>query len=69
LPQARRQQGRWVLVATAHPAKFREIVEPLIGRRVAVPDSLARLLELPAQAVDIAADLDALRQGMNQISN
>jgi threonine synthase len=69
LSQARRQEGRWVLVATAHPAKFREIVEPLIGRRVAMPDSLARLFELPAQAVEIAADLDALRQGMNQELN
>jgi threonine synthase len=66
LPAARRQQGRWLLVATAHPAKFREIVEPLIGRSVAVPASLARLFELPARSVDIAADLDALRQGMNQ---
>jgi threonine synthase len=65
LPAARRQQGRWVLVATAHPAKFREIVEPLIGRSVTVPASLARLFELPTKAVEIAADLDALRQGMN----
>jgi threonine synthase len=66
LPAPRRQQGRWLLVATAHPAKFREIVEPLIGRSVTVPASLARLFELPAKALEIAADLDALRQGMNQ---
>jgi threonine synthase len=64
LPQARRRAGRWVVVATAHPAKFREIVEPLIGRSVTVPESLARLFDLPAQAVDIAADVDALRQGL-----
>jgi threonine synthase len=64
LPQARRREGRWVVVATAHPAKFREIVEPLIGRSVTVPESLARLFDLPAQAVDIAADVDALRQGL-----
>jgi threonine synthase len=65
LPPARRQAGRWVLVATAHPAKFREIVEPLIGRSVTVPESLARLLELPAQAREIAADLDVLRQELS----
>lgn len=64
LPAAKRREGRWVLVATAHPAKFREIVEPLIGRSVTVPSSLARLFDLPAQAVDIAADVDALRQGL-----
>jgi threonine synthase len=61
LPPARRHAGRWVLVATAHPAKFREIVEPLIGRSVSLPESLARLLELPAKRREIAADLDALR--------
>jgi threonine synthase len=62
LSPARRHSGHWVLVATAHPAKFREIVEPLIGRRVAVPESLARLFELPASAREIGADLDALRR-------
>ncbi|HTY93851.1 MAG TPA: threonine synthase [Steroidobacteraceae bacterium] len=64
LPESRRTGGRWVVVATAHPAKFREIVEPLIGRPVPVPDSLARLFELPAKCVEIAADLDALRRGL-----
>jgi threonine synthase len=64
LVPARRQTGRWVIVATAHPAKFREIVEPLIGRSVAVPESLARLFDLPAHAVEIAADLEALRHGL-----
>jgi threonine synthase len=59
-----RRDGHWVLAATAHPAKFREIVEPLIGRSVTVPQSLARLFELPSQALDIKADLDALRQGL-----
>jgi threonine synthase len=64
LSAARRRDGHWVLAATAHPAKFREIVEPLIGRSVTVPQSLARLFELPTHALDIAADLDALRQGL-----
>ncbi len=60
----KRRAGQWVLAATAHPAKFREIVEPLIGRSVTVPQSLARLFELPSQAVEIAAELGALRQGL-----
>ncbi|HEY1899635.1 MAG TPA: threonine synthase [Steroidobacteraceae bacterium] len=64
LSPERRRAGHWLLVATAHPAKFREIVEPLIGRHVPVPDSLARLFELPTKATEIAADVDALRQGL-----
>ena len=61
LPAAARGLGRWVLVATAHPAKFREIVEPLIGRAVPVPETLTRLFARPAQCVEIDADLGALR--------
>ena len=61
LPAARRRARRWVLVATAHAAKFREIVEPLIGRAVPVPATLARLFERPVQYVDVGATLAALR--------
>jgi threonine synthase len=61
LPAARRERGPWVLVATAHPAKFREIVEPLIGRPVPVPANLARLFERPAQYSEIDPTLAALR--------
>lgn len=46
----------WIIAATAHAAKFEEIVEPLVGEAVPVPDELARLLEWPAQFEVIAAD-------------
>ncbi len=46
----------WVIAATAHAAKFDEIVEPLIGTTVAVPEELARLLEWPAQFETIDAN-------------
>ena len=61
LEPARRAAGNWVLVATAHPAKFREIVEPLVGRPVPVPETLERLFRRPAQYMEIDATLDALR--------
>jgi threonine synthase len=61
LTDAARAGGRWVLVATAHPAKFREIIEPLIGRPVPLPDSLARLFERPASYTEIDATLKALQ--------
>jgi len=50
-----------VLVSTAHAAKFREIVEPLIGREVPVPETLARLFARPTQYIEIDATLAALR--------
>jgi threonine synthase len=64
LAPERRSAHRWVLVATAHPAKFREIVEPLIGCPVAVPDSLARLFERPVSCTELAPTLEALRSAL-----
>jgi threonine synthase len=58
-PQDKRDQP-WVVVATAHPAKFNEIVEPIIGRPIAVPDSLADLLRLPEHRADLPPTLEAL---------
>jgi threonine synthase len=59
-----RAQGRWVLVATAHPAKFREIVEPLIGATLTMPQNLARLFERPSSCTEIEARLDALSSAL-----
>ena len=56
-----RAAEHWVIVATAHPAKFDEIVEPLIGRTLPVPPNLERLLCLPRFDVDLDPTLDALR--------
>ena len=56
-----RDDEPWVLLATAHPAKFNEIVEPLIGREIEVPPALARLLQLPRQEERLPPTLDALR--------
>jgi threonine synthase len=64
LPAGERAGGRWVLVSTGHPAKFREIVEPLIGRSVPVPESLARLFARPARCVEIDSTLGALRAAL-----
>lgn len=60
-----RDQGdssSWTVVATAHPAKFESVVEPLIGLPVAVPASLAAMLARPASAEPLAADDNALRR-------
>jgi threonine synthase len=56
----KRAARRWVLVSTAHPAKFREIVEPLIGQRIEMPESLAKLFSRPASATDLQPALAAL---------
>jgi len=50
-----------VIVATAHPAKFETIVEPLVGHPVKVPPALNELLGRPSRAEPLPADPAALR--------
>lgn len=49
-----------IVVSTAHPAKFPEVVEPLIGREVEIPEGMATWLERPTQSTEIEPDLEAL---------
>jgi threonine synthase len=58
-PEQRRDRP-WVLVATAHPAKFNEVIEPITGKAVEVPASLDRLLRLPRHFVDLPPTLRAV---------
>jgi threonine synthase len=61
LPEDRRSKA-WIVSATAHPAKFETIVEPIIGRAVEVPSALADLLERPTSAIALEPRLDALAE-------
>lgn len=54
----------WLVGATAHPYKFRETVEPLIGQNISPPPALADVLERPANVRDIPADLSALQAAL-----
>jgi threonine synthase len=56
--------GTWIVAATAHPAKFAEVVEPIIGETVAPPPALAALLARPAHAEPLDPTLDALRAAL-----
>src|SRR5262249_14393941 len=50
-----------VFLATARPAKFAEIVEPIIGQTVEKPEPLAQALSLPRHIIRIDASLDAVK--------
>ncbi len=63
---ARGARGHWVLVATAHPAKFNDVVEPQTGREVPIPPALGRLLALPRQETELEPTLEALRTEMQR---
>jgi threonine synthase len=50
-----------VVISTAHPAKFTEILEPLIGP-VSIPPSLQKVMERTVNTRTIPADLDTFRE-------
>jgi len=64
LPETERKGLAWSVCATAHPAKFETIVEPIIGRPIEVPDALARILELPAESLPLPPAIGALREAL-----
>lgn len=53
--------GTLVFLATAHPAKFREVVEPIIGETIPLPAPLAAALGQPRQVQRIGPNLRDLR--------
>jgi threonine synthase len=51
-----------IFLATAHPAKFSEVVEPVLGRRIDTPAPLAEALSRPRHVLKIGASFEAVRR-------
>ncbi|MDA1064602.1 MAG: threonine synthase [Proteobacteria bacterium] len=64
MSSAARSATDWIIVATAHPAKFETVVEPLIGTSIGLPAELAAILSKPSRSVMIEPSLDALTEAM-----
>lgn len=50
----------WVMAATAHPAKFEEVIEPLLDLHIAIPEQLKVLLAKPQRFQTIEPDDQSL---------
>lgn len=64
LDASEREGKDWILVGTAHAAKFEQIVEPIIGTRVPVPPELAAILSRPQRFEVIDATIDAMENAL-----
>jgi threonine synthase len=62
----RDSEGPTVVLATAHPAKFPEIVERAIGKEVSVPEVLAAQMHAEEHMTPIPPDLGALTKALAQ---
>jgi threonine synthase len=50
----------WIVAATAHPYKFADVVEPLIGAKIEPTPALAKIYERSTRKLEISADLGSL---------
>jgi threonine synthase len=64
LGQAMQEASDWIIVATAHAAKFELIVEPLIGREIPLPEPLLKIQSRPSRSVSIEPDLESLKRAL-----
>lgn len=65
LAPAEREERPWIVAATAHPFKFAETIEPLIGRVIAPPPALSAIADRPTRKTAIPATLDALAAALD----
>jgi threonine synthase len=56
------REGRGIFLATAHPAKFAEVVEPLIGRTIPKPQPLLDALATKRKIREIDTTLEAVNK-------
>jgi threonine synthase len=54
-----------VFLATAHPAKFAEVVEPVIGRTIPKPQPLVDALATNRRILEIDATSEAVRNTLD----
>ncbi len=50
-----------VLLSTAHPAKFLDVVEPIINQKVELPDRLKSALDGEKQAISLGSDFEGFK--------
>ena len=65
LDEIERVEKDWLIAATAHPAKFEQIVEPVIGADVPLPQELADILARPRRFETIQPTLAALAAALD----
>ena len=55
-----------ITLATAHPGKFLEVVEEATGKKPPLPESLARVLNLPKKSVIVENTAAALKEFLKE---
>ena len=57
-----------IVLETAHPVKFFDVVEPIIGEKVSIPEAIQQQLLLEKKSLKIPADADLLKEFLFSIA-
>ena len=56
------KKHQWLIVSTAHPAKFENIVEPIVQKTIDIPKNLISILEKDSSYEKIEPKFSSLKQ-------
>ena len=56
-----------VFLETAHPGKFREVVEEALGHKLELPERLSKFLEGEKIAISLPRDFGAFRTFLDEL--
>ena len=56
------QSAPFIILSTAHPAKFGDVIEPVVDQEISVPDRLAQCLKKEKQSIFLNADYQNLKE-------
>ncbi|HEY2739062.1 MAG TPA: threonine synthase [Thermoanaerobaculia bacterium] len=56
-----------IFLATAHPAKFKEALEPVLGREIPLPPALRGVAERPLLAEVVPVEVEALKRRLRSV--
>ncbi len=61
-------EQKGIVLETAHPVKFYDVVEPIIAEKVSIPEAIQQQLLLEKKSVKIAAEADILKEFLFSIA-
>lgn len=57
-----------IFLATAHSAKFQEVLEPVLGRKIPLPPTLAELVDRPVLAESMVPEVEVLKRRLREVA-
>ena len=68
LKERKKSNEKGIFLATAHPAKFKEVVENCIGKTLEIPERLSEFMRQQKQSISLPNDFDRFKKMLLEFS-